>query len=105
MKSPKEVNNELLKARYGFTLIFFLSLTYLMYENETLTLKTSLGPYDTGVDVTLEGKAPTKVYCNCFGVSSDDLATVPENSSGYETSFSNLVRYNSVLYCSGYVIL
>ena len=39
------------------------------------------------------------------GVSSDDLATVPENSSGYETSFSNLERYNSVLYCSGYVIL
>ena len=76
-----------------------------MYENETLTLNTSLGPYDTGVDVTLEGKAPTKVYSNCFGRSGVDLATVVENSSGYETSFANLVRYNSVLYCSGYVIL
>ena len=32
-----------------------------MYENETLTLKTSLGPYDTGVDVTLEGTAKRKL--------------------------------------------
>ena len=50
-----------------------------MYENETFTLKTSLGPYDTGVDVTLEGKAPTKVYSNCFGRSGVDCATVFAN--------------------------
>ena len=62
------LNSPLFKDLKSFIPTFFLSLTYLIYENETLTLNTSLGPYDTGVDVTLEGKAPTKVYCNCFGL-------------------------------------
>jgi len=47
-----------------------------MYEKETLTLNISLGPYDTGVDVTLEGKAPTKVYCNVFGLINSDCIDV-----------------------------
>ena len=47
------LNSPLFKDAYGFKLIFILSLTYLIYENETFTLNTSLGPYDSGVDVTL----------------------------------------------------
>ena len=47
-----------------------------MYENETLTLNISLAPYDTGVDVTLEGKAPTKVYCNVCGLINSDCIYV-----------------------------
>ena len=37
------LNSPLFKDAYGFKLTFFLSLTYLIYENETLTLNTSLG--------------------------------------------------------------
>ena len=58
-----------------------------MYEKETLTLNISLGPYDTGVDVTLEGKAPTKVYCNVFGLPNSTCLDTSSSCSGYLISF------------------